>query len=50
MLFRLQKERLEAARIAEEMAWKAAQEAVRQLEVEHSAKIVIETLPESSEQ
>ncbi|XP_041804631.1 cyclic nucleotide-gated cation channel beta-3 [Chelmon rostratus] len=47
---RLQQERLEAARIAEEMARKAAEEAVRQLEVEHSAKIVIETLPESNEQ
>ncbi|KAE8293758.1 hypothetical protein D5F01_LYC06691 [Larimichthys crocea] len=47
---RLQEERLEAARIAEEMARKAAEEAVRQLEVEHSAKIVIETLPESNEQ
>ncbi|XP_030574881.1 cyclic nucleotide-gated cation channel beta-1 isoform X4 [Archocentrus centrarchus] len=47
---RLQQERLEAARVAEEMARKAAEEAVRQLEVEHSAKIVIETLPESSEQ
>ncbi|XP_051800868.1 cyclic nucleotide-gated cation channel beta-3 [Acanthochromis polyacanthus] len=43
-------ERLEAARVAEEMARKAAEEAVRQLEVEHSAKIVIETLPESNEQ
>ncbi|XP_044214190.1 cyclic nucleotide-gated cation channel beta-3 isoform X1 [Thunnus albacares] len=41
---------LEAARIAEEIAMKAAEEAVRQLEVEHSAKIVIETLPESTEQ
>ncbi|XP_055363364.1 cyclic nucleotide-gated cation channel beta-3 [Betta splendens] len=47
---RLQQERLEAARVAEDMARKAAEEAVRQLEVEHSAKIVIETLPESSEQ
>lgn len=47
---RLQQERLEAARVAEEMARKAAEEAVRQLEVEHSAKIVIETLPESNEQ
>lgn len=48
--YRLQQERLEAARVAEEMARKAAEEAVRQLEVEHSAKIVIETLPESNEQ
>ncbi|KAM3625056.1 uncharacterized protein V6R79_006340 [Siganus canaliculatus] len=47
---RLQQERLEAARMAEEMARKAAEEAVRQLEVEHSAKIVIETLPEPNEQ
>ncbi|XP_067349233.1 cyclic nucleotide-gated channel beta-3 [Channa argus] len=47
---RLQRERLEAARVAEEMARKAAEEAVRQLEVEHSAKIVIEKLPESIEQ
>ncbi|KAI3376923.1 hypothetical protein L3Q82_000021 [Scortum barcoo] len=47
---RLQQERLEAARVAEEMARKAAEEAVRQLEVEHSAKIVIETLPDSNEQ
>lgn len=47
---RLQQERLEAARVAEEMARKAAEEAVRQLEVEHSSKIVIETLPESNEQ
>lgn len=48
--YRLQQDRLEAARVAEEMARKAAEEAVRQLEVEHSAKIVIETLPESNEQ
>ncbi|KAM9860603.1 cyclic nucleotide-gated channel beta-1 [Aulostomus maculatus] len=47
---RLQQERLEAARIAEEMARKAAAEAVRQLEVERSAKIVIESPPESNEQ
>ncbi|XP_059202505.1 cyclic nucleotide-gated cation channel beta-1-like [Centropristis striata] len=47
---RLQQDRLEAAREAEEMACKAAEEAVRQLEVEHSAKIVIESLPESNEQ
>ncbi|XP_070687387.1 cyclic nucleotide-gated channel beta-3 [Pempheris klunzingeri] len=47
---RLQQERLEAARMAEEMARKAAAEAVRQLEVEHSAKILIETLPEPNEQ
>ncbi|KAM9408334.1 cyclic nucleotide-gated channel beta-3 [Pholidichthys leucotaenia] len=46
---RLQQERLEAARVAEEMARKAAEEAVRQLEVEQSAKIVIETLPESND-
>ncbi|KAM7014986.1 cyclic nucleotide-gated channel beta-1 [Tautogolabrus adspersus] len=47
---RLQRECLEAARVAEEMARKAAEEAVRQLEEEHSAKIVIETQPESNEQ
>ncbi|GLD55677.1 cyclic nucleotide-gated cation channel beta-1, partial [Lates japonicus] len=47
---RLQQERLEAARAAEEIARKAAEEAVRQLEVEHSAKIIIETLPEPNEQ
>ncbi|XP_022605653.1 cyclic nucleotide-gated cation channel beta-1 [Seriola dumerili] len=50
LMERLQQDRLEAARVAEEMAMKAAEEAVRQLEVEHSAKIVIETLPESNEQ
>lgn len=42
-------ELLEAARIAEEMAMKAAEEAVRQLEEEQSAKIIIETIPESNE-
>ncbi|KAM8893785.1 cyclic nucleotide-gated channel beta-1 isoform 2-T2 [Spinachia spinachia] len=48
---RLQQEHLlEAARVAEEMARKAAEEAARQLGVEHSAKIVMETLPESNEQ
>ncbi|XP_061878606.1 cyclic nucleotide-gated cation channel beta-3-like [Entelurus aequoreus] len=47
---RLQQQRLEAARNAEEMARKAAQEAIRLLQVEHSAKIVIESLPESNEQ
>ncbi|XP_031735443.1 cyclic nucleotide-gated cation channel beta-1-like [Anarrhichthys ocellatus] len=48
---RLQQDHLlEAARAAEEMARKAAEEAVRQLEAEHSAKIIIETLPESNEQ
>ncbi|KAK9542155.1 hypothetical protein VZT92_000042 [Zoarces viviparus] len=48
---RLQQDHLlEAARVAEEMARKAAEEAVRQLEVEHSRKIIIETLPESNEQ
>ena len=48
----MQQERLEEARVAEDIARKAAEEAVRQLEVEveHSAKIVIETLPESNEQ
>ncbi|PWA26287.1 hypothetical protein CCH79_00020337 [Gambusia affinis] len=43
-------QRLEAARVAEEMARQAAAEAVRQLEVERSARIVIETLPESNDQ
>lgn len=47
---RLQQERLEAARVAEEMALKAAEEAVRQLEVEQSAKIIIDTLPEPQDQ
>ncbi|TNM90562.1 hypothetical protein fugu_002851, partial [Takifugu bimaculatus] len=46
---RLRQDRLEVARVAEEMARKAAEEAVRQLEEEHSAKIIIETLPESNE-
>ncbi|XP_053270533.1 cyclic nucleotide-gated cation channel beta-3 [Pleuronectes platessa] len=46
---RVQQERLEVARVAEDIARKAAEEAVRQLEVEHSAKILIETLPESNE-
>ncbi|KAG7482167.1 hypothetical protein JOB18_014676 [Solea senegalensis] len=48
---RLQQERLEAARVAEDLAMKAAEEAVRQLEMEQSAKIVIEMLSnESNEQ
>uniref|UniRef100_UPI0037E756D1 cyclic nucleotide-gated channel beta-1 n=1 Tax=Semicossyphus pulcher TaxID=241346 RepID=UPI0037E756D1 len=47
---RMQQECLEAARIAEDLARKAAEEAVRQLEEEHSAKIVIETPPDSNEQ
>ncbi|XP_077942247.1 uncharacterized protein cngb1a isoform X4 [Gasterosteus aculeatus] len=48
---RLQQERLlEAARVAEEMARKAAEEAAQQLGVEHSANITMETLPESNEQ
>lgn len=46
---RLQQDRLEAARIAEELARKAAEEAVRQLEVEHSAKIMIDVLPQINE-
>ncbi|XP_035855049.1 cyclic nucleotide-gated cation channel beta-3 isoform X2 [Sander lucioperca] len=50
LLDRLQQDHLEAARNAEEMARKAAEEAARQLEVEHLAKIVTETLPESIEQ
>lgn len=46
---RLQQDRLEAARMAEDMARKAAAEAVRQLEEEHSAKILIDSPPESNE-
>ncbi|XP_062293857.1 cyclic nucleotide-gated cation channel beta-3 [Scomber scombrus] len=41
---------LEAARIAEDMAMKAAEEAVRQLEEDQSAKIIIEEMPETNEQ
>ncbi|XP_061670006.1 cyclic nucleotide-gated cation channel beta-3 [Syngnathoides biaculeatus] len=47
---RLGRRRLEAARLAEEAAGKAAQEALRQLEAEHSAAIVIRCLPEANEQ
>ncbi|XP_041636730.1 cyclic nucleotide-gated cation channel beta-1-like [Cheilinus undulatus] len=47
---RLEQERLEAARVAEDMARKAAEEAVRQLEEERYAKFSIETPPESIEQ
>ncbi|XP_032375216.1 cyclic nucleotide-gated cation channel beta-1 isoform X2 [Etheostoma spectabile] len=46
---RLNQDPLEAARNAEEMARKAAEEAARQLEVQHLAKIGTETLPDSSE-
>ncbi|KAM9832007.1 cyclic nucleotide-gated channel beta-1 [Neosynchiropus ocellatus] len=46
---RLQQECLEAARVAEEIARMAAQEAVRQLEAEQSAKIDIDAIPESNE-
>ncbi|XP_029965643.1 cyclic nucleotide-gated cation channel beta-1-like isoform X2 [Salarias fasciatus] len=42
-------ERLEAARLAEAAACRAAQEAVRQLEAEHSARIVMETLPDNEQ-
>ncbi|XP_061560103.1 cyclic nucleotide-gated cation channel beta-3 isoform X6 [Phycodurus eques] len=47
---RLQQQRLEAARLAEDAARRAAQEAVRLLEAEHSATIVIQRLPEANEQ
>ncbi|XP_053710559.1 cyclic nucleotide-gated cation channel beta-3 isoform X2 [Synchiropus splendidus] len=46
---RLQQECLEAARVAEEIARKAAEEAIRQLEAEQSAKIDIDAIPESNE-
>lgn len=36
--------------MAEEMALRAAEEAVRQLEVEQSAKIIIDTLQEPTDQ
>ncbi|XP_053187848.1 cyclic nucleotide-gated cation channel beta-3 [Scomber japonicus] len=41
---------LEAARMAEEIAMKAAEEAVRQLEEDQSSKIIIEEMPETTEQ
>ncbi|XP_061610930.1 cyclic nucleotide-gated cation channel beta-1 isoform X5 [Phyllopteryx taeniolatus] len=47
---RLRQQRLEAARLAEDAARRAAQEAVRLLEAEHSATIVIQRLPEANEQ
>ncbi|XP_077418884.1 cyclic nucleotide-gated channel beta-3 isoform X3 [Vanacampus margaritifer] len=47
---RLRQQRLEAARVAEDAARRAAREAVRQLEVEHSASFDIQRLPESDEQ
>ncbi|KAK7912862.1 hypothetical protein WMY93_013073 [Mugilogobius chulae] len=46
---RLQVERLAAARAAEELALRAAQEAVRQLELEQEAKIIIDSLHEPPE-
>ncbi|XP_033847671.1 cyclic nucleotide-gated cation channel beta-1 [Periophthalmus magnuspinnatus] len=42
----LQLERLAAARAAEELALRAAEEAVRQLEQEHAAKIIIDSITE----
>ncbi|XP_072320739.1 cyclic nucleotide-gated channel beta-1 [Eucyclogobius newberryi] len=47
---RLQVERLAEARVAEEVALKAAEEAVRQLEMEQAAKIIIDSIPEPPEQ
>ncbi|XP_059926605.1 cyclic nucleotide-gated cation channel beta-3 isoform X3 [Gadus macrocephalus] len=48
---RLQRERLEAARMAEDMAWRAAEAAVRQLEEEQRAAILVEDPPpEAGEQ
>ncbi|XP_077376580.1 cyclic nucleotide-gated channel beta-3-like isoform X3 [Festucalex cinctus] len=48
---RLRQRRLEAARVAEDVARRAAQEAVRQLEqLEGSASFAIRPLPESDEQ
>ncbi|XP_043120242.1 fibrous sheath CABYR-binding protein-like [Puntigrus tetrazona] len=43
---RLQLERVEAARMAEDLARQAAELAVRQLEEEHTTQIVIDTKPE----
>ncbi|KAM4602968.1 cyclic nucleotide-gated channel beta-1 [Polymixia lowei] len=47
---RLQKERLEAMRIAEERARKVAVAAARQLGHEHSSMIIMDSLPDTSEQ
>ncbi|XP_055088444.1 cyclic nucleotide-gated cation channel beta-1-like [Periophthalmus magnuspinnatus] len=47
---RLQLERLAAARAAEELALRAAEEAVRQLEQEHAAKIIIDSITEPQDQ
>ncbi|XP_028289715.1 cyclic nucleotide-gated cation channel beta-3 isoform X2 [Gouania willdenowi] len=47
---RLQQERLEAALVAEEVARRAAEDAVRQLEAEQLATVVTDVLPESNEQ
>nr|XP_009292120.1 cyclic nucleotide-gated cation channel beta-1 isoform X5 [Danio rerio] len=46
---RLQQERVEAARMAEDLARQAAELAVRQLEEEHTAQIIIETKTEEPE-
>ncbi|KAF3832073.1 hypothetical protein F7725_025738, partial [Dissostichus mawsoni] len=45
----LQQHQLEEARVAEEIARTAAEEAVRQLEAEQSAKLVVETVPVCNE-
>ncbi|CAL8323182.1 unnamed protein product [Boreogadus saida] len=45
LLLRLQRERLEAARMAEDMAWRAAEAAVRQLEEEQRTTIIVEDPP-----
>ncbi|XP_075881340.1 uncharacterized protein LOC142887514 [Nelusetta ayraudi] len=46
---RMQRDRVEAARAAEEMARRAAAEAVRQLEEEHSARILLHSPPPAPE-
>lgn len=43
---RLQQERVEAARMAEDLALQAAEMAVRQLEEEHTTQIIINTTNE----
>ncbi|CAL8277252.1 unnamed protein product [Boreogadus saida] len=51
LLVRLQRERLEAARMAEDMAWRADEAAVRQLEEEQRTAIIVEDPPpEAGEQ
>lgn len=47
---RLRQRRLEAARVAEDAARKAAREAVRQLRLEHCASLVIQPPAESGAQ